>query len=189
MAKKTQKNSKTKKKNIKTSNKKKSFIPKDKTNLILLIIFLILCVVVFVLATIMITQNAEHRNDKYDIEVPLTQESLSDGVDIRINMDDVERNQSKEYRIRLTNYIDDQINESVLNYRIRVQTPEKNSDIDIELYSSEANYELLDGKKRIGNLRLGNEEKEEVTYTLKLTQRNNKSSNEYVNVRITEDNK
>ena len=100
MAKKTQKISKTKKKNIKTTNKKRSFIPKDKTNLILLIIFLILCVVVFVLATIMITQNAEHRNDKYDIEVPLTQESLSDGVDIRINMDDVERNQSKEYRIR-----------------------------------------------------------------------------------------
>lgn len=187
MAQKTQNNKQKNKSIKKTTNKKKILMSKDRTNLVLLIIFLILCVVVFILATIMITKNAEHRNDKYDIEVPLTQENLSDGIDIKINMDDVEKNQSKEYRIRVTNYIEDQINNNILNYRIKVQTPDKNSDIDIELYSSEANYELLDGKTKIGNLRLGKKEKKDVTYTLKLTQRNNKTSNEYVNVRITKD--
>src|SRR5699024_3881662 len=104
MVQKTQNNKQKNKSIKKTTNKKKILMSKDRTNLVLLIIFLILCVVVFILATIMITKNAEHRNDKYDIEVPLTQENLSDGIDIKINMDDVEKNQSKEYRIRVTNY-------------------------------------------------------------------------------------
>ena len=80
---------------------------KDISSRILLIIFLILCVVVFVLATIMITENAKSKNNKYDIRVPLTKEEISDGIDIKINMDDVSKNQSKEYRIQLTNYLED----------------------------------------------------------------------------------
>ena len=98
-----------KEKNI--SKKKQEDKKQEKTNRILLTVFLVLCVVVFVLAIVMINKNSEYQKDKYDIRVPLTSEELKKGVDIEISMDDVKKNQSKEYRIQVTNYIDDNINE------------------------------------------------------------------------------
>ncbi len=161
--------------------------PKDKSTKILLIIFLVLCVVVFVLATIMITENANSRKDKYDIRIPITEESLKDGIEVDINMDDVKKNQSKEYRMQLTNYINDTINDEVMKYQMKVSLPDKDSNIDIELYSSNENYELLEGKKKITGERLSKDKKEKITYTLKLTQRQAPKKNEYVKVEITKD--
>ena len=166
---------------------KKEKQPKDLTTKILLVIFLVLCVVVFVLATIMITENANSKKDKYDIQVPITEQELSSGIDIRINMDDVEKNQSKEYRIQTTNYIDeDKVNDKIMTYKMRINVPD-DSDIDVELYSSTENFELLQGKTEITDQRLGKDTKEEITYTLKLTQRQKPSEDDYVNIKITKD--
>lgn len=173
-------------KKVTTKNKKEEN-KKDTTSKVLLVIFLILCVVVFVLATIMITESANGKNNKYDIKVPITEEELSNGIDIKINMDDVSKNQSKEYRIQVTNYIDDTINSKVMKYKMDFSTSNKNSKIDIELYSSKDNFELLEGKKKITNLSLRKDKKEKITYTLKLTPRKEPKAKEYVNVNITED--
>lgn len=160
---------------------------KDISSRILLIIFLILCVVVFVLATIMITENAKSKNNKYDIRVPLTKEEISDGIDIKINMDDVSKNQSKEYRIQLTNYLEDEVNNQIIKYQMKLSTSNKTDKVDIELYSNKDNFELLEGNKKIKGLSLGKTKKEKVTYTLKLTQRKAPIDKQYVNVKITED--
>lgn len=170
-----------------TTNKKKEETKKDTANKVLLVIFLILCVVVFVLATIMITESANGNNNKYDIRVPITEKELSDGIDIKINMDDVSKNQSKEYRIQVTNYIDDTINSEVMKYKMNFSTSNKNSKIDIELYSSKDSFELLEGKKKITDLNLKKDKKEKITYTLKLTPRTSLKTKEYVKVNITED--
>ena len=174
-----------KEKNI--SKKKEEDKKQEKTNRILLTVFLVLCVVVFVLAIVMINKNSEYQKDKYDIRVPLTSEELKKGVDIEISMDDVKKNQSKEYRIQVTNYIDDNINEEKKKYKIEVYLKKKDSNIDIELYSSEENYELLEGKKKIENLRLEKNKKQKVTYTLKLTQRQTPTEEEFVKVVFSED--
>ncbi len=177
---------KNKKKKIVTKkriNKKKE---KDTTSKILLGIFLCLCVVVFVLATIMITENASNRKNKYDIQVPITEEELTSPIDIKINMEEVEKNQSKEYRIQAVNYVDDKINDKIITYQIKV-TPSKNSKIDIELYSNKDNFELLDGKKKITGQRLSKNKKEKIIYTLKLTQRQQPKKDEYVAVEIAKD--
>ncbi len=177
---------KNKKKKIVTKkriNKKKE---KDMTSKILLGIFLCLCVVVFVLATIMITENASNRKNKYDIQVPITEEELTSPIDIKINMEEVEKNQSKEYRIQAVNYVDDKINDKIITYQIKV-TPSKNSKIDIELYSNKDNFELLDGKKKITGQRLSKNKKEKIIYTLKLTQRQQPKKDEYVAVEIAKD--
>lgn len=166
---------------------KKNKQPKDLVTKVLLVVFLVLCVVVFVLATIMITDNANSKKDKYDIQVPITEEELSSGINIRINMDDVEKNQSKEYRIQTTNYIDEEnINDKVMTYQMKISVS-KNSNIDVELYSSVENFELLQGKKKITDQRLDKNTKEEITYTLKLTQRKKPSEDDYVNVKISQD--
>ena len=157
------------------------------TNRILLIVFLVLCVVVFVLAIVMINKNSEYQKEKYDIKVPLTSEELENKVDIEISMDDVGKNQSKEYRIQITNFIKDKINQESKKYQIEVSLPKKGSNIDIELYSSEENYELLKGKKKIENLRLEKNKKQTIIYTLKLTQRQKPTEEEYVKVVISED--
>lgn len=179
----TQKKKSVKKKGIEKKSIKTQTKKVDKSSKILLVVFLLLCVIVFVLATILITQNAKHKNDKYDIKVPITKEEIQKGIDIKINMSDVEKNQSKEYRIQVTNYIDDDINEEVIKYQIKVNA----KNVDIELYSSKENYELLQEKKKVTNLRLGKNKKEKVTYTLKLIQRKNKVDNDFVNVKIVED--
>lgn len=178
-------NQKKTKQNVKNSDQKKKM---DKTNKILLVIFLVLCVVVFVLATIMITRSADQRNNKYDIEVPLTENDLEDGVDIDISMDGVKKNESKEYRIRVVNYTDDEVNTNTLNYQTTVSQKEK-SNIDIELYSSNSNTELLDGKDNIKGLVLDKDNKISTTYTLKLTQKNEETKDEYVSVNFKDDNK
>lgn len=167
---------------------KKLELKKEPINKILLVIFLILCVIVFVLATIMITKNAEHKHDKYDMKVPLTKEELKDGVDIKINVDDVSKNQSKEYRVKVTNYLDKKVNDEVLKYQIKTSLPDKKSKIDIEIYNSENNYELLDGKKKVTNLRLPKDKKTEIIYTIKLTQRQNPTKNECVDIQMIENN-
>ena len=172
--------------NKKDTKKNSKSIKKDNSAKALLVIFLALCVVVFVLAIVLITQNAEHKNERYDIKVPLTKEELADGIDIKVNMNGIEKNQSKEYRIQLKNYIENKINEEAIKYQIKVSM-KKTSKIDVELYSSEKNYELLDGKKKIKNLRLEKDKKEKIVYTLKLVQRKIPSKDEYVNVKITED--
>ena len=58
----------------------------------------------------------------------------------------------------------------------------------MEIYSSENNYELLDGKKKVTNLRLPKNKKTEIIYTIKLTQRQNPTKNEYVDIQIIENN-
>ncbi len=159
----------------------------DTSNKVLLIIFLILCVVVFVLATIMITENANSKNNKYDIKVPITQEELADEINIKINMDDVEKNHSKEYRIQLTNYVDNIINNKIMKYKMELSTSNKKDKVDIELYSNKDNFELLEGKKKVDGLSIKKDKKDKITYTLKLTQRKNPIDKQYVNVKITED--
>ena len=175
------------KKRKKVSKKELEQKKQEQTNKVLLTVFLILCVVVFILAIVMINKNAEYQKDKYDIKVPLTSEELEKGVDIEISMDDVGKNQSKEYRIQVTNYRDDDINQESKKYKIEVSLPDKDSNIDIELYSSEENYELLEGKKKIGNLRLEKDKKQTITYTLKLTQRQTLKEEEFVKVVFSED--
>ena len=59
--------------------------------------------------------------------------------------------------------------------------------VDIELYSSKDNFELLEGKKKIDGLSIRKDKKDKITYTLKLTQRKNPTDKQYVNVKITED--
>ena len=159
----------------------------DTSNKVLLIIFLILCVVVFVLATIMITENANSKNNKYDIKVPITQEELAGEINIKINMDDVEKNHSKEYRIQLTNYVDNIINNKIMKYKMELSTSNKKDKVDIELYSNKDNFELLEGKKKVDGLSIKKDKKDKITYTLKLTQRKNPIDKQYVNVKITED--
>ena len=131
----------------------------DTSNKVLLIIFLILCVVVFVLATIMITENANSKNNKYDIKVPITQEELADEINIKINMDDVEKNHSKEYRIQLTNYVDNIINNKIMKYKMELSTSNKKDKVDIELYSNKDNFELLEGKKKVDGLSIKKDKK------------------------------
>lgn len=160
---------------------------KEKSNKILLVIFLILCVIVFVLATIMITKNADYKRNKYDIEIPITEEELETNIDIEINMDDVGKNQSKEYRIKAVNYIDDKVNTEGIKYQIKISFPHKDSNIDVELYSSNTDYELLQGKKKVTNLRLKGGKKTEEIYTFKLTQRQNPTKNEYVKIVFLKD--
>lgn len=169
------------------TKKRKEQAKTDTSNKVLLIIFLILCVVVFVLATIMITENASNKNNKYDIKVPITEEELADEINIKINMDDVEKNQSKEYRIQLTNYVDDTINNKIMKYQMELSTSSKKDKVDIELYSSKDNFELLEGKKKVTGLSIKKDKKDKITYTLKLTQRKNPTDKQYVNVKITED--
>lgn len=172
----------------KTSKKAKQRKEKrDISNKILLIIFLVLCVVVFVLATIMIAENTSNKKDKYDIRVPITEKELSDGINIKINMEDVLKNQTKEYRIQITNYIQNTINDKVLKYQIKLSTSSKNDKVDIELYSSKDNFELLDGKTKLTGISLKKDKKETITYTLKLTQRQNPTDKQYVNVEIAKD--
>ena len=177
----------TKVKKRKKLSKQNQKNKKERENGLLLAIFLILCIVVFVLAIVMINKNSEYQKNKYDIKVPLTSEELKKGVDIEINMNNVRKNQSKEYRIQVTNYIDDEINKESKKYKIEVSLPKKDSDIDIELYSSEQNYELLEGKKKIENLRLDKNKKQTITYTLKLTQRQDETEEEYVKVVFKEE--
>ena len=141
------------------TKKRKEQAKTDTSNKVLLIIFLILCVVVFVLAT----------------------------INIKINMDDVEKNQSKEYRIQLTNYVDDTINDKIMKYQMELSTSSKKDKVDIELYSSKDNFELLEGKKKVTGLSIKKDKKDKITYTLKLTQRKNPTDKQYVNVKITED--
>lgn len=169
------------------TKKRKEQAKTDTSNKVLLIIFLILCVVVFVLATIMITENASSKNSKYDIKVPITQEELADEINIKINMDDVEKNQSKEYRIQLINYVDDTINNKIMKYQMELSTSSKKDKVDIELYSSKDNFELLEGKKKVTGLSIKKDKKDKITYTLKLTQRKEPTNKQYVNVKITED--
>lgn len=170
-----------------TKKRIKGIEKKDLSSKILLIIFLILCVVVFVLATIMITENAKSKNDKYDIRVPLTEKELSDGIDIKINMDDVSKNQSKEYRIQLTNYLDNEVNDKIMKYQIKLSNSNKKDKVDIELYSNKDNFELLEGQKEIKGLSLGKNKKEKITYIIKLIQRKEPTDKQYVNVNITKD--
>ena len=176
-----------KKKRKKLSKKANEANKQALTNRVLLIVFLVLCVVVFALAIVMINKNSEYQKEKYDIKVPLTSEDLQKSVDMEISMDGIGKNQSKEYRIQVTNYVSDNINQETEKYKIEVSLPEKNSDIDIELYSSEENYELLDGKKTVTDLRLTKEKKQTVTYTLKLTQRNEEQEGEFVRVVFSKD--
>lgn len=169
------------------AKKRKEKTKADTSNKVLLSVFLILCVVVFVLATIMITENASSKNNKYDIKAPITEEELADEINIKINMDDVEKNQSKEYRIQLTNYVDNTINDKIMKYKIELSTSSKKDKVDMELYSSKDNFELLEGKKKVDGLSIRKDKKDKITYTLKLTQRKEPTDKQYVNVKITED--
>lgn len=168
-----------------TKKKQKKVKQQDTSSKVLLVIFLILCVVVFILATIMITKNASNNKEKYDIKVPLTEEELSSGIDIKINMDDVEKNKSKEYRIKVTNYLEAKVNNDIIHYQMKITKSSKKDKVDVELYSNKDNFELLEGKNKITNLSIGKEKKETITYTLKLTQRKEPTKKQYINVKIT----
>lgn len=165
----------------KVTKKEEKTPKKDKSTLILLTIFLILCVIVFILAIVMVVENANSKNGNYNISIPITKEELDKGINIEIDMSNVDKNESLEYRIQTTNYKDDEINKEELTYQMTVTLPD-DSDIDVELYSSKENYELLQGKTKVTDQVLTKDKKEEITYTFKLTQNDNPSEKETVKV-------
>ena len=171
----------SRKKETKTVKKAKKVETKDTATKVLLVIFLILCVVVFVLATIMITNNKTNSKDKADISIPLTKEELDKGISIDVDMSDVLKNESIEYRIEATNYIKNNINKEVVNYQIKISSEAK---VDVELYSNKEDFELLNGKMKLTKQRLGKDKKEKTNYILKITQRQNPTEKELVNVKF-----
>ena len=185
--KKTNKKAPSKKQAKVVKTKKEEKTPKkDKSTMILLTIFLILCVIVFILAIVMVVENGNSKNNNYNISIPITKEELDKGIDVEIDMSNIDKNESLEYRIQTTNYKEDEINKEELTYQMTVTIPD-NSDIDVELYSSTENFELLQGKTEITDQRLGKDTKEKITYTLKLTQRQKPSEDDYVNIKIRKD--
>lgn len=165
--------------------KKKIKKRKIKPETILLIVFLLLCVVVFVLAIVLVTKKSDYQKDKFNINIPVTKEELEKGINIEVLTKELKKNESKEYKFRVVNYINDKVNKENLTYKIAVKTSSKSS-LNIELYSTEESKELLEAKQQVKGLLLEKDKKEEITYTLKITKKTNKDTSD-VNIIISED--
>lgn len=156
---------------VKAKKKKKQSKAKITPDKVLLIIFLLLCVVVFILAIVLVMKKSDYQKDRYDINIPLTEEELAKEINISVDTESLKKSESKEYKFKVVNYIGNKSNKKDLTYKINVKA--KNS-LKLELYSTEENKELLKNKKQVTNLTLSKDKKKEITYTLKITKTTSK---------------
>lgn len=168
----------------KAKKKKKQTQKKLQADKVLLVIFLLLCVVVFILAIVLVTKKNDYKKDRFDINIPLTKEELAKEINMSVETDSLKKSESKEYKFRVVNYLNNDINKEELTYKISLKAKDS---LKLELYSTEENKELLRNKKQIANLKLPKNKKKTITYTLKITKTTSKDAGN-VNIIISKSN-
>lgn len=169
---------------MKAKKKKKQKQVKLQTDKVLLAIFLLLCIVVFILAIVLVTKKNDYKKDRFDINIPLTKEELAKEINMSVDTDSLKKSESKEYKFRVVNYLNNDINKEDLTYKISLKAKDS---LKLELYSTEENKELLRNEKQVVNLKLPNNKKKTITYTLKITKTTSKDVGD-VNIIISKSN-
>lgn len=169
---------------MKAKKKKKQKQVKIQTDKVLLAIFLLLCIVVFILAIVLVTKKNDYKKDRFDINIPLTKEELAKEINMSVDTDSLKKSESKEYKFRVVNYLNNDINKEDLTYKISLKAKDS---LKLELYSTEENKELLRNEKQVVNLKLPNNKKKTITYTLKITKTTSKDVGD-VNIIISKSN-
>lgn len=143
------------KKNIKKKNKY------DKTSIIMLVIFIILCITVCLLFGLVLHKNKElSKTPTANIVIPVIKKDNK----MTVSLDLYSMKENEEYIFKVTNYRGDKVNDFDINYSIYVKN---DSDCKIELYrigNDKVNLmdNIVDGE--IKGFKLYKNEKEDVYF-------------------------
>lgn len=163
----------------KTSIKKKS---KTTSERVLLGIFLALLIIVIILGIFCIVKKQElSNNQNANIRIPIIEENANS--ELAINISNMEKGETKEYKFRITNYKEKKINKKQIKYNILYMSDAK---IKLELYKNEESKNLLEkNKMEINNVSLKPKKKQEDLYHLKIKAIEEVPENTLLQMKIT----
>ena len=90
---------------------------------------------------------------------------------------------TKEYVFRISNYQEDKINKEELTYYIEIENP---TDSIIEVYKNEENENLINTQEKTElEDSLGNEEKEDIYYHVRIKSHGKLSTKDFIQIKVT----
>ncbi len=158
---------------------------RTKSDIILLFTFVILLLLVITLSIVALTKKNEAKNKDVDITIPVTEKTIDDDISISIDISNLKENAIKEYKMKLTNYHNKEINEKKLSYSINFDVANEEG-VVIKLYKDKDTKELLNNSKELKNLSMKKNKKQETIYTViikKKATKEEKGTN-YLNINI-----
>lgn len=172
--------------NKKVKKKRLKIIPKEKSERILFIVFIILLISVIALAFITVDKKKEYEAKQTDITMPIIEEGANNTLNVDIS--NLSKGALKEYKFKITNYKDKKVNSEKISYNIYVDTLE--NDVTIKLYKSSNEKNLFQGleKYEISNISLPKNKKSDDLYTLIVKANSNIENKKSVEIKITSTN-
>lgn len=147
---------------------------KDNGTRVLFILFIFMSFIVLLLSIILVYKKIND-NDKVDLVVPLTSNSLT--MDLNVDISNIKVGKDKIYIIKVNNYKEGILNKKKIKYYFNIN--DNNNDIEIYKNKSDVNI-YKDGKTDNQILLIDN--KYSTYYTIVINVKNKKSK--FINIKI-----
>lgn len=147
---------------------------KDNGTRVLFILFIFMSFIVLLLSIILVYKKIND-NDKVDLVVPLTSNSLT--MDLNVDISNIKVGKDKIYKIKVNNYKEGILNKKKIKYYFNIN--DNNNDIEIYKNKSDVNI-YKDGKTDNQILLIDN--KYSTYYTIVISVKNKKSK--FINIKI-----
>lgn len=158
--------------------KKKKKNKKQKTNIILLSIFISLLILVIILGIVLLTKKNPKVKES-DLAISLSTTSLSGSFSIKL--DNLKKDNIKNYSFKVRNYYKDKLNKVRINYIINFTKPES---VVLTLYKNEAKTNLLSTDLTVKRNTLRYDQKQDDYYELEIKAVDEIAENSKVDIKI-----
>lgn len=175
------KNSKTKEKSPLITK----LIPKSTSEKVLTISFILLLIIVIILGIKALTlKQNQTKKEKVDLTLPILEKTVNN--EFSIDLSSLEQDEIKEYKFMITNYKDDKVLSTDINYQIEVKN--NSNSVAIKLYKNKDNQNLLSKDSTtsiIKDNKLSKDKKTEDIYYLIIRRKGEILAKENITIKIT----
>lgn len=119
--------------------KKKTNKKTIKSNYVLLIIFILLIILVFFLGVKIYDLSKKDTSPEAEIVIPILEKDNLENLNI--NLSSLEKDQEQEYVFKITNFRNNKINTSKINYNLNFSS--NNDNVTLKLYRNDEENNLL----------------------------------------------
>ncbi|MDD5888325.1 MAG: hypothetical protein PUC82_02420 [bacterium] len=160
-------------------------IPKTTSEKVLTISFILLLIIVIILGikTLTLKQN-QTKKEKVDLTLPILEKTVNN--EFSIDLSSLEQDEIKEYKFMITNYKDDKVLSTDINYQIEVKN--NSNSVAIKLYKNKDNQNLLSKDSTtsiIKDNKLSKDKKTEDIYYLIIRRKGEILAKENITIKIT----
>lgn len=155
--------------------------PRDRTEWILLIVFIALLILtIFLMIKAISTGREVKKENTAEIIMPVIEANSNN--ELSVDISNMKKQEEKEYVFKVSNYKGSEINKEELTYTLEIT---KDSDVSLEIYKNDEDKNVLDYKElKVTDNKLLKDEEQVDTYKLKIKTTKKTGKDEFIRIKI-----